>query len=64
MIPAIELGSAPASGALGCALAAHSAHATVYYLVRSFAPEFGARARRTAAEAAALPIRCECMVKA
>jgi hypothetical protein len=36
----------------------------VHYLVRPCVPEFGARARRTAAEAAALPNHSDCIVTA
>ena len=55
-IHAVELGSAPASGAVGRALAAHSGRMEfTHCLVRPRASVFGAGARRTAAEAAALP---------
>ena len=37
---------------------------SVHCLVRSFAPVFGPRARRTAVEAAALPIRFDSIVTA
>jgi len=53
---AVGMGSAPASGAVGRALAAHTGRGKyAHYLVRPSASVFGARARRTAAGAAALP---------
>ena len=53
---AVGMGSAPALGAVGRALAAHTGRVKPNHrLVRPGAPGFGARARRTAAGAAALP---------
>jgi len=56
------LGSAPASGAVGRALAGHSEHGNrVDSLVRSFVPVFGVWHAEPAAEAAALPIHFDCV---
>ena len=52
----VGLGIAPASGAVGRALAAHSGRMeSIHGLVRLGTSGFGARARRTAAGASALP---------
>jgi len=53
---AIGLGSAPATGAMGCALAAHTGRVgMIHGLVRSRPSGSGARARRATAGAAVLP---------
>jgi len=58
------LGSAPAPGAVGRALAARPVHQVRSLLGALVHAVFGARAHRTAAEAAALPIHFNCIVAA